>query len=702
MADQQAAAAPLPQGAVTMGHTAHPELEGGSQRGHFDGQTFLADNGLTLVGAGANDGEVRVNDSYGNPATLNMKKIMGQAGINPNETDIQMNSPDTAVQTSPVGFGDRIRLALGNAKGQIDYLKANYQDAQLKDGDLYVKDKGVWHTVDPSGLGDGNGWDIAKEFAGDIADLTKDAIVGTGQVLGAAAGTAAEPGVGTVVGAGLGASVASAGTAALGRILGTYNSDGPGMVKDVALDGLLGMAGEGVALGAQKAILPALQRTLSKLGSADVNGAVKSQAAAYLKQFSGIAEHDTMTALTYGDEVGAKIASYTEKAKLPQGLNDAGTIFDSAVNPALAPGSDEAITTAARQDVVAQATKLIGSDGGPQSAQSRLSAKYRGISEDIANAVPENQFIDARAPLSEAIGTMQDTLAPYKILKNVTDENGEMLGYAVEKPNVIAQNLGIDPITANSLGKHLESYMNGAYNILNKSEENKGPQGMKNLFDMIKKSNDLYYSTVDGNPALQDLFQGATSKMRDGLRGAANFDTTIMGNNGQMLNGSQLIAQQAQWYGERMPAVKAAAAAAKSTQATEAMVNKFFQDPARSISGKENFQYLAELLPTKMDADAAYKGLRVASSAQAFAKAVPKTNAIGGTSVMSKLGNIGRSPQNSFKTMQTGLKGMASFSSTMRRMSEGTRKMTLSDPSAFGALMSTGVANMAGYDPSKQ
>jgi hypothetical protein len=35
-------------------------------------------------------------------------------------------------------------------------------------------------------------------------------------------------------------------------------------------------------------------------------------------------------------------------------------------------------------------------------------------------------------------------------------------------------------------------------------------------------------------------------------------------------------------------------------------------------------------------------------------------------------------------------------------MSEGTRKMTLSDPSAFGALMSTGVANMAGYDPSKQ
>jgi hypothetical protein len=682
----------LPAGAIIQGHQADPVQEQASQRGTFDGQTFLADNGLTLNGGGANPGEVRVTDSYGNPATLNMNKIIGQSGANPNDYDVVMNTPDTAVNTSPVGFGDRIRLALGNAKGQINYLKANYQDATMKDGDLYVKDKGVWHTVDARGLGDGNGWDVAKELGGDIADLTKDAIVGAGQVIGAGVG-AAEGGLGAIPGAAIGAGVASAGTAALGRILGTYDDTPEGMIKDVALDSFLGFAGEGVALGAKEAIVPTLSKVFSKLSAPEVSGQVKSKIAGYMKTLTGIPDTDTMTALTYGDEVGAKVQSLIERANKPQTLGDAGTMFDDAVDTGLAPGSDEAIMHEARKDTIGAATKLIGSDGGADSAQARLSAGYRSRAEDIANSIPKNQFVDVATPLAESVQDMQTKLAPLKILTQVVDEEGGHVAYKVADPATVGAALGISPGEAIGVGKGLQDYMNGAMNLIGKNKDNYGPEGMNNLFDAIKKNNDLYYGIVQDNPGLESLFGGSTKKLQNGLKAAANFDTDIMGRDGQMLNASQMISDHAAWYSEKMPAVKAAGQAAKSTQATEAMINKFFHDPSRNLAGKDNFAVLAGLMgETKEEASAAYRALKVAGAAQSYARVVPKVNPIG--SLPRQL--MAPNPRRMLGAMNVGVKGLSAMGSMMRRMPSATRAMTLASPDAFGAMLSTGTANLIG------
>jgi hypothetical protein len=184
-------------------------------------------------------------------------------------------SPEAPINRSPVDAMDRAKLGIGNAAGGVKFLKSKFEDAKLdRSGNVLVKDKGLWHRVDPDGWGDGDAWERTKEIAKDFLDLGDVAIgvagtvigaakgAGTGAVAGGAAGSVV-PGAGNLAGAvGGGAAGAIAGAAgggaiaaglrtSLGRLVGTYDATPMEQLYDIGVETLLSAGGEAVALGAK-------------------------------------------------------------------------------------------------------------------------------------------------------------------------------------------------------------------------------------------------------------------------------------------------------------------------------------------------------------------------------------------------------------------------------------------------------------------
>lgn len=168
---------------------------------------------------------------------------------------------DTPMQESPVSIADRFKLSFGNQKGAVNYLKEKFQDAKVNgNGDLVVKQNGIWKAVDPDGWGTAN--TIAgkgEEFLKDFVDLSDDAssIIATGA--GASVGGA--PGA---VLAGAGASYANS---SLGRWLGTYDASDGEQIADAALDSLMVAGGY--------AILPA-GKIAAKMASGSAKNLLKA------------------------------------------------------------------------------------------------------------------------------------------------------------------------------------------------------------------------------------------------------------------------------------------------------------------------------------------------------------------------------------------------------------------------------------------
>lgn len=200
-------------------------------------------------------------------------------------------APTNPINRSPVSAEDRAKLSLGNMPGKLKFLKERFEDAQPdKDGNILVKQNGLWHAVDPKGLGNVDPWQLTKKIVGstvpsytrdlakkvgleiptmaedgsvrdlmaagselkkDAADLYDVAVVGTAAGIGAAKGMAAAGPGGAIVGAGVGGMGGEAMKTSLGRLYGTYDASPEEQVSDIGWEGLFNMAGEGVALGAK-------------------------------------------------------------------------------------------------------------------------------------------------------------------------------------------------------------------------------------------------------------------------------------------------------------------------------------------------------------------------------------------------------------------------------------------------------------------
>lgn len=248
-------------------------------------RTFAFDNWLAdrdmKFSRRDDDGTVFVTDPKGEERRFNLDALKAdiatKSGMDPKDlkdAPVQFNTALTPTEISPLGFGDRTAVkSFGNIKGATSYLKNKYDDVQYNpEKGLVVNNKGVWQTVDPSGLGKGTAWDKTKELFKDVVDNQDIAIAGMmsspavaeGVALGAPAGPIGMA-VGGIAGAGVAALGSSAVRTTFGRMLGTYESTPVEQVQDMGMETIMGMAGQAAAPGVSAGI-SALGKAGSSLG----------------------------------------------------------------------------------------------------------------------------------------------------------------------------------------------------------------------------------------------------------------------------------------------------------------------------------------------------------------------------------------------------------------------------------------------------
>jgi hypothetical protein len=336
----------------------------------FDADTYFKSKGMTFVKQNP-DGTAHVQYEDGSEGNFDPKALAKEYGLTPaKDFEATYNSPDAPVNESPVGVLDRLKMSFGNTKGSVNYLKNQFKDATVSQtGDLVVKDKGVWKRVDLDGLGDEEGWKVS-EMIGDLADIGGDVAVGAGGLAAGLSTGGVAPAMALAAGGSGGASVAKA---ALGRVLGTYDATPQELVKDVALDTVLGAVGEGVALGAKSLVLPTIAKGLKKIsGLGEATQDIMAKTLAAVDQENGADGYRFLFA--NGPEVTKLVKTQGERAAKRATLQGAeqtgkGGVIESASG---------ALRTIAEEDAIQAAIPFI------DNTQTHLSNWYGGQLGDIA------------------------------------------------------------------------------------------------------------------------------------------------------------------------------------------------------------------------------------------------------------------------------------------------------------------------------
>jgi hypothetical protein len=166
------------------------------------------------------------------------------------------NTPDTAMNKSPLSAMERMKLSLGNEAGNINFLKSRFQDVQhINDekgqptSDLAVLDKGTWYRINPINGEIKDPWEKTKEYMTDAATYSPEAAgLGVGLVVDKLASKKFGP-IGRAAAAGAAAAVTSGVRTVLGRAIGTYDATPEEQVWDSAFEGILNAAGVAVLGG---------------------------------------------------------------------------------------------------------------------------------------------------------------------------------------------------------------------------------------------------------------------------------------------------------------------------------------------------------------------------------------------------------------------------------------------------------------------
>jgi carbonic anhydrase/acetyltransferase-like protein (isoleucine patch superfamily) len=175
------------------------------------------------------------------------------------------NTPDSAINTSPVSILDRAKLSFGgrDTQAQIDFLNERFDAVRVNSNDdLVVAKEGKWHRVDADNFGDTNAWSLTdhlKETLGDVADVSKE-----GTIVGASIGAAALTGGSSLLvqGAalGAGAAVGDVATTSMGKLVGTYDGTPGDQLQEAGGEFLINAAG-GIVMGKAAQGLKAASKT---------------------------------------------------------------------------------------------------------------------------------------------------------------------------------------------------------------------------------------------------------------------------------------------------------------------------------------------------------------------------------------------------------------------------------------------------------
>lgn len=578
----------------------------------FQFDNWLSDRDMKFVSK-TPDGQVLVEDPTGKVAPINMdtvyKDISAESGVPVDKLKthpVRYNTQFNPVNISPVSLSDRSAVkSYGNTKGAMSYLKNKFEEVEYNpDLGLVVKDKGVWHSVDPSGLGGGSAWDKTKELAKDIFDNQDIAITGMATAAGVAGATAlavaaapvAAPVAGgallatQALGAGIGAGGAAYFRTMFGKALGTYDATPEETLKDVAMETVLGMGGQAVAPGVKMSA-----DNLIKAGKY-IGG----------KAVGGVQD---MLSSVYGAITGVGQPAMQALYAAPNRM--VGTT-NSLIAKAGSGATYEGIQDIAKQENIGILNNMM------QSASKKLPQKYgqylnelfdeageKGfqanmgeIVENVAGRIEKQglgQFVPKSSPSGAKIRArmVQEGVELPPQARNFSNGNVEFRPFSSDEATSLTINSGGEQ-TGYALSKQemrvvkpiVEEIMS-----IGKQGVIKGRGGAKALTAVQRKVNDLKALAYTGdnktNIPLQRLVESVTNGFEDGV--AQSFEKAGLG---------AQYAQKSALYSEYGNAVQAARQLLtdKSGKGTEQLLNRVIGTSGRNLSAKGQVQKVVELL----------------------------------------------------------------------------------------------------------
>lgn len=531
----------------------------------FDAGSFLSDQGFELLGPAEKPGAFKVLDENGDEGEFDVASFLKDQGRDPATFDIEANDLNSPIEVSPVGIFDRAKLSLGNAKGQISYLKQKFPDATFNEnGDLVVKNNGVWQRVDPSGLGDGSGWEATKELIKDAVDLTDVGINTIPQILaaGSTGGTSA-------LAAGSIAGLSKAVQTSLGRIVGTYEATAEEQIVDSALDAVITFGGTKVINGLSQSVWPAIKAGFKSFG-AKAAPAVKEQIAGGIAASSGIRDYNVLRAFDRTDEVANQLKT--------------------AIKMAGPSSTYETIETVTKERSIGMA-KAILEDG-----QKALSKTYLKQIDDFAKTVPGS--IKTK-DLTQTFATFLGGLAEAGLVTpQLSSKTGKVIGFSPVSPSRLAKlyaNAGLDEITAKGVSRDVAGFVKSINNL--KVKPATGGKAVKNVMEVKRALNEFYYNLVDDKPYMERLLTPFTKQFKVDL---LNGFEDVTGNQLNVANVIGGIKGIDDFYSQAKPSVlqanKILGAAGRGTPETlEAFANKLYSDPANHRNAKDLIGTLSKL-----------------------------------------------------------------------------------------------------------
>lgn len=223
---------------------------------------------------------------------------------------------DAPINISPLSIADRFKMALGNEKGNINYLRSKgYNQIEINKDNIRVQDpnNGLWYNVDPKNGGDGDAWQRTKEIIADAAEFTPTAAKVAGSLAAGVLATPATLGLGTAPASALVATGLEGYRTLLGRFVGTYEANDAETVKDLGVEALLNLGGSAIGAGA-KPVASMLGKAAGGIGQAlervapSTANAVKDTLSSTLGMISGVGQKAMRTVLDSGEEVSGALS----------------------------------------------------------------------------------------------------------------------------------------------------------------------------------------------------------------------------------------------------------------------------------------------------------------------------------------------------------------------------------------------------------
>lgn len=449
--------------------------------GYFDTNAFLQEQapGSSVTDYNPQAGVLQFKTADGKPGSFNVKQMLADQNVQVTGHK-EFNTPTQAVDQSPLDWKERFELGYltressdfqklitgvktlvggqspnpaendktlaANEQRAIGQLKKRYEDATVANGELVVKQNGVWKKVDSSS--DTIGQDAAQ-FLGNTGLNLLGAVAGG--TLGAQAGAAAGP-AGAAIGGTIGAVVGSmAGevmeeATAVGIVGG--HVDVPSAARDLMTETMLGMGGEIMGSATGKAINKIVGSTPEEVAKIQ---AVQTEA----KVLSGMKE----VASTADSKVKDTISQVYNKLNPSLSVDPLREAIDSPENMTQAwKYSREAANLPKDAPNPMLRDMADNIQGGLEGVQKAATEDFGKVLNKIRNSVSEDFKIDLDQHITDLKAASMDAPRDKRAYFNVLENEATDLKTALVKQ-------GDDPVIN---GKKAFNFAQRQYEIISK------------------------------------------------------------------------------------------------------------------------------------------------------------------------------------------------------------------------------------------